>query len=826
MPSPIEMLETAKSHLQELGNCVSHIVNASPDAFSGDEVQKQLQCFQRAYNDAIARLETPKLYIATIGTTSSGKSTLVNALIGRRIAPIERGEMSGGVLRLRHGDIRELHIAETDGAVWDTGTWSDLEDGEIYDRIRDRVMRPYHSSRREKDLHAPEVAVTLPILPVANPSLLGLPDGIEFELIDLPGLKSVQDHDNLKVIQSYVSQAFSVVTLDYGQVDEQHRKQLLDQLKNVVEYLNARKNSNEHMDSNERTDSIVFVLNRVDLRKSDDLPLEECIQQLQHEIQQVLDLATLPDVLPLSAQLLYHAQCAWGVGALSGVSEVSPSARVEHLKKMFTDCASIIEEQCMSDEELEDWVRQIKRQAYKQQPIDDDDMCRLLGYALEWSGGQALWQCLQQRVQESFAELVILPALMGTFTAFDALIASIDTLIETRKLSTEKEVEAEQNRIKEGRDRLKREVEQIHEKFRGDVDELKELLKKREQDQTDSIELKTWAQEKGLEGFQDIISAVSDIEKEVTRSVIKPVRDAMRNNDSAYELEEKLGEVVSPVLARSIARSYDLFGRKVQDFSHSSGTLTKRVRTDDAEGKQSLKDAERAVRCLYQAMRNAIEARTSFQLQVKAQEISTAVHSLSRKEFDELQGACSEYLPTLNLADAISSAYFSQASSNKPQLPEEFIDLSVLNMEQKQGQERVKIGERQEKYKTGSCLKTERTLTVDITESQQFEELSLPDKDEMARQWSKGLKQGNHQLLAELCGWIQNCLDASKDDFDRSVEKILRLVEDALNQQLANLEQRSQEELARWEQIETLKNLAVQAKEELVHTSLSKTTHE
>ena len=38
--------------------------------------------------------------IATIGTTSSGKSTIVNALIGRRIAPIEAGEMSGGVLTL------------------------------------------------------------------------------------------------------------------------------------------------------------------------------------------------------------------------------------------------------------------------------------------------------------------------------------------------------------------------------------------------------------------------------------------------------------------------------------------------------------------------------------------------------------------------------------------------------------------------------------------------------------------------------------------------------------------------------------------------------
>ncbi|MGB3517537.1 MAG: dynamin family protein [Elainellaceae cyanobacterium] len=814
MPSPIEMLKTARGHLQELGNCVSDIVNTCPDAFSGDEVKEQLRCFQDAYEEAIARLETPKLSIATIGTTSSGKSTLVNALIGRRIAPIERGEMSGGVLRLRHGDTRELHIAETDGAVWDTGAWNDLEDGEIYDRIRDRVMRLYNSERREKDLQAPDVAVTLSILPVADPSLLRLPEGIEFELIDLPGLKSVQDRGNLKVIQAYVSQAFSVVTLDYQQVDEQHRKQLLDELKRVVEYLNGR------------TDSMVFVLNRVDVRGSDDLPLDECIQQLRHEIQQVLGLETLPDVLPLSARLLYYAQCAWGVGALSGTSEVSSDVRSQNLTAMFDECGSLIRAKTRGDRQIKAWMRDIEDRVEEGEHIHDDDMRQLLGDALEWSGGQALWQCLQKKVQESFAELVILPALMGTFTAFNALITSVDILVETRKLSTMEEVNAEQTRIREGRDRLEREVGRIHKKFRDAVDDLGKLLEEREQNKLDSTKIKTWAQEKGLIGFQDVISAVSDIEKEVTTSIIKPVRDALRNNDSAYDLEEKLGAVVSPVRARSIAKSYDLFGRQIQDFNSSSGRLTNRVRADDAEGKRSLEHAERAVRCLYQSMRNAIEARTSFQLQVKAQEISTAVQSLLEKEFEDLQEACSEHLPTLNLTDAISSEYFSQASSNLPQLPAEFIDLSVLKMEKQQAQERVKTGEHQVQYTTGSCFKTERTRTVDITENQQFEELLLPDKNEMARQWSKGLEQGNSQLVAALCGWILDCLDASKDDFDCSIENILRLVEDSLNQQLAILEQRSQEELTRWEQIETVKNLAVQAKEELVHTSRCKTTHE
>lgn len=816
MPSPIEMLETARNHLQELGNCVSDIVNTSPDAFSGDEVKEQLEHFQAAYEGAIARLETPKLSIATIGTTSSGKSTLVNALIGRRIAPIERGEMSGGVLRLRHGDTRELHIAETNGAVWDTGTWNDLEDEEIYDRIRDRVMRPYNSERREKDLHAPEVAVTLPILPVADPSLLGLPDGIEFELIDLPGLKSVQDHDNLKVIQSYVSQAFSVVTLDYGQVDEQHRKQLLDELKRVVEYLNGR------------TDSMVFVLNRVDMHGSDDLPLDECIQQLRHEIQQVLDLETLPDVMPLSARLLYYAQCAWGVGALSGASEVSPDLRETYLRAMFKDCASIIEDQCMSDEEIETWVGQIKKQAYRKQPIDDHDMRRLLEYALEWSGGQALWQCLQKRVQESFAELVILPALMGTFTAFDALIASVDILVETRKLSTEAEVNAERTRIKEERARLKSEVQRVYGEFRDVVNELKERLEELAQDKLKSTDaVNAWAEDRGLRGFKAIISTVSDIKKEVTTSIIKPVREALRNNDSAYDLEEKLAQVVSSVLARSVAKSYDLYGRKVQNFNSSSGRLTKLVRADDAAGKRSLEQAERAVRSLYQAMRNAIEARTRFQLQVKAREISEVVQLILGEYYQNLLlENCSAQISTINLQNAIASEYRNQISSQPLKLPPELIDLSVLKMEKQETEQLVKVGERQEKHKTGSCLKTERTQTYDITKTQEFEELLLPNTDAMAQQWSQGLEQGSSQLLNAIRRWTQDCLEASKEDFNHSAESILRLAEDALNQQLTIIDQRFQEEWERWAKIERNRNIAKQIEEQLLDISQGAKDHD
>ncbi len=82
-------LNNTRSLLQELGNSVSSLVNSSSDVFADPEIQSCLQEFLTVYQEAVQRLENPSFRIATLGTTSSGKSTIVNALIGRKIAPIE-----------------------------------------------------------------------------------------------------------------------------------------------------------------------------------------------------------------------------------------------------------------------------------------------------------------------------------------------------------------------------------------------------------------------------------------------------------------------------------------------------------------------------------------------------------------------------------------------------------------------------------------------------------------------------------------------------------------------------------------------------------------
>ena len=89
------ILNNVRTLLNQLGQETVVLANTYPEVFDIPELKQQLTDFQQAHQEATERLRNPTLSIATLGTTSSGKSTIVNALIGRRIAPIEAGEMSG-----------------------------------------------------------------------------------------------------------------------------------------------------------------------------------------------------------------------------------------------------------------------------------------------------------------------------------------------------------------------------------------------------------------------------------------------------------------------------------------------------------------------------------------------------------------------------------------------------------------------------------------------------------------------------------------------------------------------------------------------------------
>ncbi|MCG5057471.1 MAG: dynamin family protein [Limnoraphis sp. WC205] len=803
----IKLLKT-QNNLQELGCSIENLVEKYPDAFTDETIQSQLEKFRQVYQEALRRLDAPNLCIATIGTTSSGKSTIVNALIGRRIAPIEAGEMSGGILTLQHHNKSKLIVEATENAAWETGEWEELSDEDSYTRIRS-VMTAYHEIRqKQKICIAPQVTVIGSLFPASEQSLLGLPAGIGVELIDLPGLKSVQDRDNLAVIQSQVNKAFCLVALDYLQVDDQHRKRLLQELKDVVKYLQGR------------TDSMIFILNRVDQRGSDDVPLEERIGKLQLEIQETLSLEVLPDILPFNARLLYYAQCAWGPGSLKSKSLVDQQTRLKLLKAMFQDCAGTI----YKDKNLRRWFQNLEDRVADGKNIDDNTMRKVLDYAYQWSGGEQLWHRLRVRLQESFSELVILPALFEVFVSCDALTASISLLAETRKIKSQEEIQKKQAELESSYQSLSEQIKYVCEEFQNKIKETVELLKKNTpESQNQFRKIYKIADKYGLHGFQDLIDAFREIEADLTINLIASVRNALKNNLGTYELEEKLNEVIAPTYARNITKAYDLVSRKCKDFTHSSGSWIKEVRQDDTEGLRELEHAERAVRSLYFAMREALSVRAEFMLQAQAKQLEDALQSLVNQKVNELCDLCCQELPEFKLDEAIIAEFKNRISQTPPTLSENLFNFSV-NIKQSQNKNKEVVGKQavQEDYTTGSCFnkKTKtRTVWKDKIEQVEYQKLELPDADNMARQWSAGIAEEKEKLWDILRDWMIKHLNNLDFEFEQSIDDTINFVNRSLQEQLEIIQRDFEAEVKRWDEITLGKDSVLEIRQNLENES-------
>ncbi|MBE9234602.1 dynamin family protein [Anabaena aphanizomenioides LEGE 00250] len=879
-------LNNARTLLNELGNSIANLVNSSPDVFADPGIKSALDGFLDAFEEAVERLENPSFRIATIGTTSSGKSTIVNALIGRKIAPIEAGEMSGGVLTLKHSQESKLIIKETEDAAWETGEWTRLTDDDLYQRIRS-VMHSYHEARQKREYVAPQITAYVSLLPACDPILLGLPPGIGVELIDLPGLKSVQDRTNLATIQQQVNKAFSLVALDYMQVDDSHRKRLLEELKKVVEYLQGR------------TDSMIFILNRVDQRGADDLPLDVRINKLRAEIKETLLLAELPDVLPFNARLLYYAQCAWGAGALNEPSTVDKKTRLAFLKAMFRDCMNTIKSQytaiqpetepqniqqniqqklknipsifqesaevfrssnaentdlrdvlkslpsvfhksaevfrshVLEDRNLKTWFREIEDKIDRDQPIDDQTMQEIVSYCLEWSGGRELWQRFQVRVEESFDELVIFPALVEVFEKYLALSEMLDVLIQTRKIYNQEQVELERSKIAKIRLELQSNLKKIDKELKSETKQLIGELKTN--DTKTKIKIQKDAKKKKRHRFDEIIFAIDEVEGDLTKVLVVPVRDSLKKNLGAFELKDKLQEITSPALADDIAKTCDNVSRRLSKFSPQSEYLFKSVRADDNNGKKELEHDERYVRLLYHCMRQAISVRAEFFLQGKVEKFEKALESLIEEQVKRLKICLSEetFASSINLEKATISDLRKKLPGDLLKLPEKIFDLED-NIKQKQTKKKEVVGQKTEYetrtkteyenyteyYQSGSCYKSTKSrtksrpvtrnyteaVTRDITDDVEYVELFLPSPDLMAKQWLSGIEKGKDSLWDILLDWISQRLDDVSSIFEESVDDITNLAERALEKQLRIIEENFENEKQFWQDFEIKKN--------------------
>jgi hypothetical protein len=225
-----------------------------------DEAVKELGTAISRFEDSA---KSPEVVIATTGTTSSGKSTLANLLIGEALLPKAVQEMSAGVVTIQHDNrIHKLIVSETRGATWPTGTWETNSAEDVQKRL-ESTMQAYRdilgdeSGVAHTQVDPPLVRIIWPTMMGRRLTKFGLPSGARLTIVDLPGLKYVDDNLNGDVMREQARKALCIVAYNSFETDPRKQESLLRQ---VVDQVKALSGSPARM---------LFVLNRIDAFRND-----------------------------------------------------------------------------------------------------------------------------------------------------------------------------------------------------------------------------------------------------------------------------------------------------------------------------------------------------------------------------------------------------------------------------------------------------------------------------------------------------------------------------------------------------------------------------
>lgn len=220
--------------------------------------------------DNAEKLRNGEFSIAVIGEYSAGKSTFLNALMGKRILPSYSNETTATVNYLRHKNLAENGQAGT--VHFKDGKTEDIYSADL------ETIKKYVSTESSVD-----VVSSIEKLDLYLDSDF-LKDNIT--LVDTPGLNGVAEGHKEVTAQQIERSSAGIFLFNSKQPGSRSNFEFLSQLK-------------ENMDSN----SILFILNQIDtINQSEGETVESVVEKLKENYKKVYpDATTIPEIWPVAA---------------------------------------------------------------------------------------------------------------------------------------------------------------------------------------------------------------------------------------------------------------------------------------------------------------------------------------------------------------------------------------------------------------------------------------------------------------------------------------------------------------------------------------------
>lgn len=311
--------ESRKAYV-ERKNQVLNILEEAKKYYTDDERQDIAEVFEGLYHDLL----NGEFSIVVVGEFSAGKSTLLNALMGKRILPSFSNETTATVNFLRHSD--KASNGEAGRVFYNNGEQEIIKDATL------ATIEKYVSTKGN------EVANRVEHLDLYLDSDF-LKDGVT--LVDSPGLNGVADgHREITEAQILKSHA-SIFLFNSDHPGSKTDFEFLHELQSRVK-------------------TIIFVLNKIDAINCDEEETPETVIETLKKTYQARfpEESTVPEIWPVAAYpalvarnkepLVYHDKINRTVEEKERLEEVSRLVKFEDRLMSFLTCGEKTKYQLLS----------------------------------------------------------------------------------------------------------------------------------------------------------------------------------------------------------------------------------------------------------------------------------------------------------------------------------------------------------------------------------------------------------------------------------------------------------------------------------------------
>lgn len=849
-----QQINNAINYINTIEALVKEVFSLNQNAFEGNKLlSKSFSDFFLILKEAKNRLSHPVLSLAMIGTTSAGKSTIANALSGCNVAPIESKEMSAGVLKFVHCDSRSINILKTKGARWQCGLIKDIGD----DEMRRLIVNIYDKYKTYiKTAAAPEIVVSCPLKWQTHREILDLPSELSVEFVDLPGLRTLTDEKNLQVIQSALTKSVCVIAMDFNDVDPTRIERLLAELKDIVKAMSGK------------TDSLLFLLNKVDDVKSTDVPVEYVINGgiyeerniigLKSKIQKALSLPKNLDfkIIPFVGLLLYNIELA----ILKDKEGKIIGYNADKLEKLLNDSASLfsLENRKKSFTPEENNIyRSVLNSLEDGTEISKETLADFENLCLNISHASVFYSELKDRIQNSFSDIIIRPALIDLDRNLQKLIADISSYININKKSSKLELFSEQlgvlkmkffligtsaeedfmsidNALSKMLEELasfdcpNEETRRLYNRIKQDIQCFRQQIEQRPlgyidtqiEDINNSISEITsnLIQIQGAEKINHYLNSIKDsnrsvnvfngissipenIKKKLIAEIIIPFRSSIENKKNKGEYMVIASETLPSILAKDLSNQYEnlyeLFYTTFSTFAKSDMYYEKK-----AESKYSNeweKQVSKTYEILNSRMRDVLSKRTNYYLQL---DVNTFISVLNKYLHRELNTILSELKKKLKYNETDLSILIDNLMNVKRleiTVPDSLFQFaSISGVMGDPGEDARWV---LDYYKKHNCRADE---PVYKTVYDKYFMYKCPNAKSVYLVWDSGIDKSFAPFWALITGWIKESVQSYMDNIRESALQVAEMTSSFLNEKIEKININNEEDMQAYDKMEKI----------------------